>query len=101
MQGDTKRYSLPANFLYFFINFLIPSKKGLFLKEILFRYRDDESIGSSPKIVGNKKGLLVLPPPQRYFRHLSSQGQAFGFKGKYSPLSKFYFKILDLIDSSK
>jgi len=51
--------------------------------------------------VGNKKGASILPPPQRYFRHPSNQGQAFGFKEKYSPLSKFYFKILDLIDSSK
>jgi len=51
--------------------------------------------------VGDKKGAFILPLSQRYFRHPSSQGQAFGFKAKYSPLSKFYFKILDLIDSSK
>jgi len=52
--------------------------------------------------VGDKKrGFLFSPPLQRYFRHPSGQGRGFGFKAKYSPAPKFYFKILDLIDSSK
>jgi len=41
-----------------------------------------------------KKGLLILPLPQRYFRHPSSQGQAFGFKQNILLCRNFALKSL-------
>jgi len=36
-----------------------------------------------------KKGASILPPPQKYFRHQSSQGQALGF---YAVLFHYFQK---------